>query len=280
MSTPYKFTGTQNYKVTTPGIGGDSFSTDSNLSRTLPRQMSTGSTRGTQIVGYGNTKIDGSKNSITLGTGIILDGTNEIITVENNSTPVINIGKDKNNDFNFRVVDKNNVGLAQFGQFPDGSIALKVAQSGVEVATAQANQLVFSSTSSFTVLKQSSYTFPSFGAVPADTLNGGSYTTIAHNAGFVPNVNCFTPFAFSGVTYVTAPAGFPISLPTFVTSGSAITQISGASGDAFFNFFWSVDSTNLYLGATFQNSTSSTVTALPLTINYTIFVLSAVNQTQ
>lgn len=38
------------------------------LDRTLPRQLSTGSTRGTQTVGYGNTKIDGSNNRITIGT--------------------------------------------------------------------------------------------------------------------------------------------------------------------------------------------------------------------
>lgn len=37
------------------------------LERTLPRQLSTGSMRGTQTVGYGSTKIDGSNNTITIG---------------------------------------------------------------------------------------------------------------------------------------------------------------------------------------------------------------------
>lgn len=39
---------------------------DGEMQRILPRQLSTGSTRGTQTVGYGNTKIDGSNNRITI----------------------------------------------------------------------------------------------------------------------------------------------------------------------------------------------------------------------
>ncbi len=39
----------------------------SDMGRVLPRQLSTGSTRGTQTVGYGTTKIDGSNNRITIG---------------------------------------------------------------------------------------------------------------------------------------------------------------------------------------------------------------------
>ena len=38
-----------------------------NLSRSLPRQMSTGTLRGTQKVGYGNVEIDSSNNRITIG---------------------------------------------------------------------------------------------------------------------------------------------------------------------------------------------------------------------
>lgn len=53
----------------------------SDISRVLPRQMSTGTMRGTQTVGYGNTKIDGSNNRITVGDTISLDGDSGQITV-------------------------------------------------------------------------------------------------------------------------------------------------------------------------------------------------------
>lgn len=39
----------------------------SDLSRILPRQNSTGSTRGTQNIGVGNMKLDGANNRITIG---------------------------------------------------------------------------------------------------------------------------------------------------------------------------------------------------------------------
>lgn len=65
---------------------------ESNLSRILPRQLSTGSTRGTQTVGYGNTKIDGSNNSITVGDSIFLDGNNGIITVQDNESGTQGLG--------------------------------------------------------------------------------------------------------------------------------------------------------------------------------------------
>lgn len=48
--------------------GGKGFTpAQSDLSRILPRQLSTGTMRGTQNVGYGTAKIDGSNNRITIG---------------------------------------------------------------------------------------------------------------------------------------------------------------------------------------------------------------------
>ena len=47
---------------------GDSINIpQSDLSRVIPRQLSSGSLRGTQTVGYGTTKIDGTNNTITIG---------------------------------------------------------------------------------------------------------------------------------------------------------------------------------------------------------------------
>lgn len=51
---------------------------NSDLSRVLPRQLSTGSTRGTQTVGYGNAKIDGSNNVISVGSTVGTQGIGSI----------------------------------------------------------------------------------------------------------------------------------------------------------------------------------------------------------
>lgn len=60
--------------------------------RILPRQLSTGSTRGTQTVGYGDTKIDGSNNVITVGDSIKLDGNNGVISVTDNDGSQVGMG--------------------------------------------------------------------------------------------------------------------------------------------------------------------------------------------
>lgn len=62
-----EYTQTGDYKaVNVEGIRNNEVDSG-NTDRILPRQLSTGSTRGTQTVGYGNTKIDGSNNRITIG---------------------------------------------------------------------------------------------------------------------------------------------------------------------------------------------------------------------
>lgn len=98
----------------------------SNLSRVLPRQLSSGSTRGTQIVGYGKTKIDGTNNSITVGDTIFLDGNSGNITVGQNiridgSTNTIDIGEDIILDGinNIIQVGSSEGGTQGIGKIPD-----------------------------------------------------------------------------------------------------------------------------------------------------------------
>lgn len=83
-------------------IGGN------DTSRLLPRQISTGSTRGTQIVGYGNTKIDGSNNVITVGDSVVIDGSASVITVTDSDKSKIGMGSIPNtNNFGFFATDSN-----------------------------------------------------------------------------------------------------------------------------------------------------------------------------
>lgn len=78
--------------------------------------------------------------------------------------------------YGLRFPDANGVGIAQFGQFPDGSTALKVAKPGVEVATAPNSQLIFNSNQDILKVIQSGViqlTLPNSGFV----VNAGAYTT-------------------------------------------------------------------------------------------------------
>lgn len=82
-------------QIITPGGGLPGLTGSNDISRILPRQLSTGALRGTQNVGYGGgVLIDSSNDRIVLGSSgqtgsgtvgsIILDGAKSAITVSNN----------------------------------------------------------------------------------------------------------------------------------------------------------------------------------------------------
>lgn len=141
MSTPYKQNSNSLYKIVNPGNGGDAFSTESNLSRILPRQNSTGSMRGITTVGYGSTKIDGTNNTITIaapdgsviGLGAIpnsstgeygffsLDNTGKVIMKIVNGTMYV---YDPTHDY---------VNVTQSGLMPDGAGGFVAAKPGIDV---------------------------------------------------------------------------------------------------------------------------------------------------
>lgn len=157
MSTPYnpKSTGKT---VVTPGNTRQGNISGSNLSRQLPRQISTGSTRGTQTVGYGNTKIDGTNNSITIGDSILLDGNNNLIEVTGDDGSQVGMGAipdsdtgefgfsstDSSNDLVMKIVNgtfyvydiTTNKNIIQIGKLPDGSFGMAVAATGFNVSDA------------------------------------------------------------------------------------------------------------------------------------------------
>lgn len=141
MSNPYKPNQSSSYKVVSPGSGSDAFSTESNISRMLPRQLSTGSTRGTQTVGYGNTKIDGSNNRITIGTpdgGVIGFGsipgstTNEFGFFSQTANGHLSM---KIIDGTFYTYDETTgLNTVQMGTLPDGTGGIAGANQGFNVA--------------------------------------------------------------------------------------------------------------------------------------------------
>jgi hypothetical protein len=63
--------------------------------------------RGVQTVGYGNTKINGASNSISLGDSILLDGNNSVIEITNDDGSKLGMGliPDGTNRFGFYSKD-------------------------------------------------------------------------------------------------------------------------------------------------------------------------------
>lgn len=157
MSTPYN-PNSRGGKIVTPGGGSAAGLASSDLSRSLPRQMSTGSTRGTQTVGYGDTKIDGSNNVITVGSSILLDGDNDIIQVTSDDGSVVGLGKipDNSGQFGFFSLDTSGnlimkivngtkyvydpangfVNVTQDGLLPNGAGGFVAAKPGIDVNAA------------------------------------------------------------------------------------------------------------------------------------------------
>lgn len=133
-----------NSLIVTPGTGSAASTGGSDISRVLPRQLSTGSTRGTQTVGYGTTKIDGTNNTITIGAP---DGsTIGLGAIPNSATNEYGFfSLDANGKLIMKIVNgtkyvydpKNSyVNITQDGLLPDGSGGFVSAKTGTNVADA------------------------------------------------------------------------------------------------------------------------------------------------
>lgn len=140
MSTAFNPSGKKS-KIVTPGTVKQPSLSQSNISRVLPRQLSTGSTRGTQTVGYGNTKIDGSNNRITIGTPD--GGTIGFGAIPGSSTNEFGFfSTDADGDLIMKIVDgtfytyDKDTGLntVQVGTLPNGVGGIASANDGYEVA--------------------------------------------------------------------------------------------------------------------------------------------------
>lgn len=112
-----------------------------NIGRVLPRQLSTGSTRGTQTVGYGTTKIDGTNNTITIaapdgsliGMGAIPNSVNGEYGFFSLDTAGNIIMKIVNGTF-YSYDPDSGKNFMQIGILPDGTGGWAIAAPGFDVA--------------------------------------------------------------------------------------------------------------------------------------------------
>lgn len=103
----------------TPGSGSPGSINSSNISRILPRQMSSGTLRGTQNVGYGNVKIDSSNNRIVLADNV----TNSQIVIGDQ-----NISDPTDQSFGLSITDKNGTTML-LGIQSDGTLGFTFTDS-------------------------------------------------------------------------------------------------------------------------------------------------------
>lgn len=111
----------------------------SDLSRSLPRQMSTGYTRGTQSVGQGNMKLDGANNRILIGNPT--SGSVGMGIIPNTDNEFGFFALDIANRLIFKIVDgtlymydaETGDNTLQMGIMPDGTTALAIAKEGYSV---------------------------------------------------------------------------------------------------------------------------------------------------
>lgn len=199
---------------------------EASFDRVLPRQVSTGSTRGTQTVGYGGVKIDGSNNRIDLEA--------------NDTRTVLGDISDTNDITGLGIYDGDDVLRLLGGKFPDGSVKIKLSQTGKDVSTATDDELIWSS--DFNLFK-----IVDIITVPLSaTLSAGSATlastSVPHGLAFTPAYAAFISIdpAFAALSSVGTTNG-PNPFLVFGTSGTDV-YIFGV-------FEVTVDDTNINFAA-------------------------------
>ena len=190
-------------------------------------KLQTGNLRGTQGVGYGSVKIDGANKRISVGSDQA-----SLILGDQSST---------DNSFGLSVSDGTYPRLLA-GEYPDGSIKIKLSQAGYDVNTATDDQLIWSSDfNMFKIAATGTATVPALGAAPSSdaftaegvTISTGittstplTFTVFGKNAG--SNDYLSMPII---LTFTDAAQGARISAEwsavSYVQNGELVLNISG-----------------------------------------------------
>ncbi len=218
------------------GVGG------SDTPRTFPRQVLTGTQRGTQSL----TGEQIVKDPSTSNTVITTSGPNQNTTYTDPNT---------------------NQGQVQIGRLANGSYGMKVAQPEFDVSTATDNQLIFNSNQNIfkIVDKITSVSIPQF-----DTTAGYGYVKYPHGQSKAPIINAYAAGAlFTPDVAIIAVSYIP--LPLYVSGATTTLQYFFALTDIPGNFvsgvtiLYGVDSTYIHFLATCDVA-AHTISAIPLTI--------------
>lgn len=177
----------------------------------------------------GGMKLDSKENSLTLNdatfyindqnTGTSIQGSSGNITYyDEQGNLVVQEGILPNGATGIRMVDKNNIGIAQFGRNKDGSTTLKIAKSGYEVSTALDTQLIFNSAQDiFKIVQTGTVNFTSPKA------NTSTTQALPHGLSYIPICIAFLRNGNNGQISFTGSRMLPCHIQLFVDNTSTIS---------------------------------------------------------
>lgn len=176
------------YDYTVAGLDGF-------LSRSIDSVGLGGFRSPTNQIRFDSAQISGALGDAFRLRNILLEGkAGKITYFDDGGNSVLVEGQLDNQATGFKVFDNSGVGVAQFGRFTDGSTALKVAKSGIDVASAVNDQLIFNSSQNvFKIVKSdTAVTTNAVATAAAGSFASGSTTvTIPHGLTFIPTVIAF-----------------------------------------------------------------------------------------
>lgn len=166
-----------------------------------------------------------------------------------------------------QINNSSSIPIARFGNFPDGSTALKISDGTVDVTKAPPGNLIFDSTLSLLqAALVGDYTFP------AATLGPNTNTTqifkVAHGINGVPGfLVYYSTFNNQTAAYFNFfPENYYTQLVDHTTSAEPASNNMGSS------YGLGIDSTYLYIGRSISNDDNSlTFTASPIFIKYYVY---------
>lgn len=149
------------------------------------------------------------------GTGVMRG--QQTILGEQQSKIVFGLVPGSTDDLGISFYDANGIPRWQVGDYPDGTVKMKLSQTGQDVRTATDDQLVWSSDFNlFKIVSSGTATsvVSSLAAGATDT------TTVAHNLGYIPAVMAFVNG--TGSTYLTADTYYPLPKAVPITVGANV----------------------------------------------------------
>lgn len=282
------YTPTTSQIVTQEYTAGIQIDTSSS-SYIYPRQVGTGSTRGTQTIGVGNINLDGSNNQITLTDS---SGANSIVIGEQTTTSTqtgvaASSLTTTTGAFGISISDSNNASITLgfnssgdveelfndsstnrllIGQNSSGVEGVYISAPGVDVTTADPNtpgQLIFNSNQqTFKVVLSGQNT-----TSQATLTNNEIYiaqTVIPHNLGYIP---IFYVFAELQVLIGTNSGSSVVSSYLSLPQSLSITSSPTYSGTLdVWQMYAAADATNLYIQQYMTSASSGgagTLSAIP-----------------
>jgi hypothetical protein len=191
---------------------------------------------------------------------------NRVDIVDDDNALVATYGQQPDGTINLRFYDNNEIPVAQFGRFSDGSTALKVAKANQDVSTAPDSQLIFNSSQDIFKIVGSG-TVALSGSYSHGT--GSQNLTIAsqfvpHNLGYIPAIQVF---AFDSGNNRYKP----------VSSGSLATDNVGIGFSATYQFAFirnfNADANNLYFEIDYKAYLGAGTTSGPFSETYKYYLL-------